>query len=50
MLDEMYKTESDICDEEGDNFKCAFCQKIFIEKTIMNDHGDVSDAEESLKR
>ena len=37
-LDDLYETESETTDGEGDNFNCPFCQKMFLNKVELMEH------------
>ena len=37
-LDDLYETESETTDGEGDNFNCPFCQKMFLNKIELMEH------------
>ena len=32
-MNNLYETESETNDEEADSYNCAFCQKMYIDKT-----------------
>ena len=37
-MDNLFETESETSDKEADNSKCAFCQKMYIDKTELIKH------------
>lgn len=46
-MDDLYETESETSDEEADNYKCAFCHKMFMDKTELMKHVEMCDNMES---
>ena len=45
-IDDLFETESETSNKEADNYKCAFCQKMYIDKTELIKHGELCDVEE----
>ena len=34
-MDKLFETESETSDKEADNYKCAFCKKMYIDNTEL---------------
>ena len=51
-MDDLFETELDTSNKEADNYKCVFCQKIYIDNTELIKHVELCDVEEtrSLRR
>ena len=46
-MDNLLETESEASDKEADNYKCSFCQKMYIDKTELIKHMELCDVEEN---
>ena len=44
---DLFETESETSDKEADNYKCVFCQKMFIDNTELIKHVELCDVEEN---
>ena len=42
-----FETESETSDKEAENYKCAICQKMYIDKTELIEHVELCDVEEN---
>ena len=43
-MDDLFETESETSKKEADNYKCVFCQKMYIDNTEL-----ISNSKEVLK-
>ena len=43
----MDKTKSETRDKEAENYKCAICQKMYIDNTELIKHVELGDVEET---
>ena len=46
-MDNLFETESEISDKEKESYKCAFCQKMYIDNTELIEHMELCDVEEN---
>ena len=46
-MDNLFETESETSDKETDSYKCAFCQKMYIDNTELIKHVELCDVEEN---
>ena len=46
-MDNLFETESETSDKETDSYKCAFCQKMYIDNTELIEHMELCDVEEN---
>ena len=46
-MDDLFETESETSDKEADNYKCAICQKMYIDNTELIQHMELCDVEEN---
>ena len=42
-MDNLFETESETSNKEADNYKCAFCQKMYIDNTELIKHIELCD-------
>ena len=42
-IDNLFETESETSDKEADNYKCAFCQKMYIDNAELIEHVELCD-------
>ena len=42
-----FERESETSDKESENYKCAICQKMYIDNTERIEHVELSDVEEN---
>ena len=48
-MDDVFEAESEISDKEAENYKCAICQKMYIDNTELIEHVELCDVEENKK-
>ena len=46
-MDDLFETESETSDKEAENYKCAICQKMYIDNTELIKHMELCDVEEN---
>ena len=46
-MDDLFKTETETSNKEADTYKCVFCQKMYINNTILIKHVELCDVEEN---
>ena len=46
-MDDLFETESETSGKEVDNYKCVFCQKMYIDNTELIEHVELCDVEEN---
>ena len=46
-MDNLFETELETGDKKAENYKCAICQKIYIDKTELIEHVELCDVEEN---
>ena len=46
-MDKLFETELETSDKEADNYKCAFCQKMYIDNTELIEHVELCDVDET---
>ena len=46
-MDNLFETESQTSDKETDSYKCAFCQKMYIDNTELIEHVELCDVEDN---
>ena len=46
-MDDLLETESETSDKEAENYKCAICQKMYINNTELIEHVELCDVEEN---
>ena len=46
-MDDLFETESETSDKEIENFRCAICQKMYIDNTELIEHMELCDVEEN---
>ena len=46
-MDELFEKESETSDKGADNYKCAFCQKMYIDNKELIEHVELCDVEEN---
>ena len=45
-MDDLFETESETSDKEAENYKCAICQKLYIDNTELCDVEENKESEE----
>ena len=48
-MENLFKTESETSDKEAENYKCVFCQKMYIDNTELIKHMELCDVEKTRK-
>ena len=46
-MDILFEKESENSDKEAENYKCAICQKIYMDNTELIEHMELYDVEEN---
>ena len=46
-MDDLFETELETSDKEAENYKCAICQKMYIDNTELIEHVELCDVEEN---
>ena len=46
-MDGLFETESETSNKEAENYKCAICQKMYIDNTELIEHVELWDVEEN---
>jgi hypothetical protein len=46
-MDDLFEIESETRDKEAENYKCAICQKMYIDNTELIKHVELCDVEEN---
>ena len=46
-MDNLFETESETSKQEAENYKCAICQKMYIDNTELIEHVELCDVEEN---
>ena len=46
-MDDFFETESETSKKEAENYKCAICQKMYIDNTELIEHMELCDVEEN---
>ena len=46
-MDNLFVTESETSDKEAENYKCAICQKMYIDNTKLIEHVKLCDVDEN---
>ena len=47
ILARCFETESETSDKEAENYKCAICQKMYINNAELIEHMELCDVEEN---
>ena len=46
-MDDLFETELETIDKEAENYKCAICQKMYIDNTELIEHVELCDVEKN---
>ena len=46
-MDNLFETDSETNNKDAENYKCAICQKMYIENTELIEHVELCDVEEN---